>query len=385
MVSDTMPCGWPGIILSLTLCTPCLATGFQADTARLAEHLKQLRVHKILEMSAIEFNPIQNEYLAWIDSRIRTGASVTRMNAELAAAHLLSDGPQTVDEWFDKSYAGFLGEVESKPLHPENGLFAITFGIHAGAHCDLDETLVLYARNPIRRIARINAEKSHSHGFRLREFAVGEDNPSRGRMIGSAWVASNCTSTWNGNSFRIDLLRGRSLENVLDEGVGAHYDDELRISIEGETITFNYTTGTGDSSVLTRTAIARYRVQEGRAIRQAPLAPSYGGFIDEWLGMDDTEATRWSSQEAAVQHHDAAAKSQKNIFTWEHAADCPGPPHAREIAVRWNDSKQVTVFLITSSSAAEMRMLSVSNKRSPACREIDIEHDLGSIMAEPSK
>ena len=126
-------------------------------------------------------------------------------------------------------------------------------------------------------------------------------------------------------------------------------------------------------------------MQDGRAIRQAPLAPSFGGFIDEWLRMDDTEAAGWSSPQAAVQHRDVAAKSSKGLFTWEHAATCPGPPPAREIAIRWNDSKQVTVFLIGASSAAEMRMLSVSGKRSPSCREIDIGADLREIMAEPSR
>src|ERR1700674_4581031 len=34
---------------------------------------------------------------------------------------------------------------------------------------------------------------------------LGKDDPSRGRMIGSAWVASNCTSNWSGSLFRIDL------------------------------------------------------------------------------------------------------------------------------------------------------------------------------------
>jgi hypothetical protein len=337
-------------------------------------------------MSAVDFNLVQNEYLAWIDSRMKAGTSMAKMNAELAAAKLLSDGPQTVDDQFDKSYAGFLGKIESKPVGPEADLFAITFGIHTGGYCNFDETLVLYTRSQLRRIARINAEQSHSHGYRLREFATGKDDPSRGRTIGSAWVASNCTSNWNGNIFRIDLLRGQSIENVLNEGVGAFYDDMLKISIDGDTITFNYTSGLmGDGTAKLREAIARYRVQNGHAIRQAPLASSFGGFIDEWLGMNDTEAARWGSPEATMQRHDVAARRGKSLFKWEHVATCPGPPPAREIAIRWNDSKQTTVFTIGASSAAEMRMLSVSDKRSPSCHEIEIGTDRRAIMVEPSK
>jgi hypothetical protein len=202
-------------------------------------------------------------------------------------------------------------------------------------------------------------------------------------MIGSAWVASICTSNWNGNIFRIDLLHGHSVENVLNEGVGTSYGDGLRIDIDGDTITFYYTTLTGESAVLGRSAIARYRLQNGHVIRQAPIAPSFGGFIAEWLDMDEADAARWSSPEAAMQHHDVAASFKKG-FEWEHAAACAGPTPAREIAVRWNDSKQLTVFLISGTSATEMRMLSVSDKLSPACREIDIGANMRSIMAEPS-
>jgi len=226
------------LVLCLILCGPCFSGGVQEDTVRLGARLKQLRVHQIMELPDAYFSPIQREYLAWIDSRIETGASVSKMNAELAEAHLLSSGPRTVDDMFEKSYAGFLGEIKSKPVRPARDVFAIVIGIHTGVYCNFDDTVVLYARNLLRRVARINAEQSHTHGYLLRDFTVSEDDPSRGRMIGSAWVASNCTSNWNENIFRIDLIRGQSHENALYAGARAFSGDELNVSTAGDRITF---------------------------------------------------------------------------------------------------------------------------------------------------
>lgn len=310
---------------------------------------------------------------------MRTGSSVARMNEELESVGLLSNGPETVDD-FEKNYAGFLGELANRPVRNAAGLSVVTFGIHTGSSCGFDDTVVLYQGKPLRRIATINA--SSQHGYRVREVSVGRSDPGRGRIIGSAWVLSNCTSNWNGEAFRIDLLQGRSIATVLERPLGASSAYPVEISIEDDIVTFRYTTAIGDLVSLTRTGIARYRVQGGHAIRQAPVAASYGGFIDEWLGMDDAEAARWSAPEAKAQHHDLAAR--KELLQWEHVAACPGLPPVREIAVRWSKSGQTSVFLISGSSPAEMRMLSVSDKRSPSCKEIDISRDLASILSDPS-
>ena len=134
-----------------------------------------------------------------------------------------------------------------------------------------------------------------------------------------------------------------------------------------------------------RPAIARYRIESGRAIRLPPLALSFGGFIDEWLSMDDADASRWCSRDAAKQHHDLWARYQKGSFTWEHVATCPGTDPAREIAIRWNDSGRNTVFRLSASTAAKMRLLSVSGAYSQSYREVDIRTNDKSIMAEPSR
>ena len=173
---------------------------------------------------------------------------------------------------------------------------------------------------------------------------------------------------------------------MLDQDVSAFGAAKVEISIEDDTVRFDYTTMIGDPDVILRAGVARYGVQGSHAVRQAPIAASFGGFIDEWLGMDDPGAAHWSTRDANIRHHDLAARFKKEyLFSWEHAAACPGPPPAREIAIQWSESKQTSVFLISGSTAAEMRMLSVSDKRSPSCRQIDISADRSSILAEPPR
>jgi hypothetical protein len=376
------------------------ASGIQHDTARLAADLKQLRNGKSLVMDFAEYRRIHREYLAWLDSRVKAGASASAMNVELADAHLFLELPESdVSDMLEKSCAGFLGEIASRPADPERDLLAFTFGLHTGASCGFNETLALYSRRTLQRVAWINAEDLQTDGpalrraladgmvltWHLRGFTVGRDDSGSGRLIGSVWVISNCTSNWNGESLRIDLLKGAALKNVLSEGVAAFNDDELRIDTAGDMMTFTYTSSVADGTAQLRPAISRYRVQGDHAIREAPLALSFGGFIDEWLTSDDTEAARWSSRQASLHHHDLAAKYRKELINWEHVAACPGPPPAREIAVTWEESKQTTVFLIGGASAAEMRILSISDKRLSSCHEIAIRDDRRSIMAEPSK
>ncbi len=371
------------LISVLILYAPCFAGEIPVDTARLTSHLEQFRRHKSLGLSATQYMAIQREYLQWIESRLRSGATVAQMNGELKSVGLLSEGPNSVDDMFDKTYVGFLGEVEAKPALGAEDLFAIKFGFHTGGYCNFDDTVVLYERNPLRRLAQVNAERSYTHGYHLRDLAVGKDDPGRGRIIGSAWVASNCTSNWNGNIFRIDVSHGRSLENVLDRSVSAFAGDPVTIGIENDTVTFRYGTSAGDLAVLAREAIARFRVQGGRAIREAPIAPSFGGFVHEWLNLTDADAARWSTSEAAHSHHDLAARLNHELLEWKGVASCPGSPPAREIVVEWSESKQTTVFRISETNAAELRMLSVSGEHSPGCREIDITGDLTSIFGEP--
>jgi len=58
-------------------------------------------------------------------------------------------------------------------------------------------------------------------------------------------------------------------------------------------VTFFYDRGVFPTEFLVAPAIARYRVQKGRAIREAPLALNLIAFINEWIDLPKAEAAQW--------------------------------------------------------------------------------------------
>ncbi len=368
--------------MSLGLLVPGFAEGISPDTAHLAAKLQRFRPYKVYEMSAAEYRSIKAEYWAWIDSRMRTGATISAMNQELEAAALVWDGAQTVD----RTYAGYLGKIEHQSLQLPDGLLAVKFGIYTGGACNFDETVVIYRRDPFQQVVSINAERSYTHGFYLRALAVGSDFPASGAFIGSAWVMSNCTSNWNGNAFRIDVLTpGRSIRNILNHDVSAYGGDDVRIAIDHGTVRFEYTTLAGDTAVLIRAAIECYKIQGDRAIRIAPIAPTFGGFVGEWLDVSDAEAAKWSTAQAMRRHHELATRRAKGTFEFEYVGECPGPPATWEIGVQWEDPKEETVFAVSGARAAEMRMLSLSDQRGKSCREVELDKGIPRIFSQPAR
>ncbi len=370
------------LVVGLILCIPAFAAGMREDTAHMAGRLFPMRAYKVYEFTSLQFQSVRAEYLAWIDSRVRAGNSAAMINAELREANLLSDGPRTIEDQLDKTYAGYFGTVRVGPIQGADELMAVTLGIYTGGFCNRDETVAIYQRAPLLRLGWLNAERSYTHGYYLASLAASKDNPLQGRIVASAWTATNCTSAWNGGRFRIDLFHGAAMRDVLNTGVTARNDEEIQIGIRDKTVTFRYITGMRDLTFENRPGVSSFQIRDDHVTRQGPIASHFGGFIDEWLLLDDEDAARFSSPAAARLHRELAARFKKEPFDWQHAADCPGP--AREIAVRGDESEKTTVFLIASSSIAEMRMLSISDRINPSCREIDIRKDLSAITSGPS-
>lgn len=236
----------------------------------MAEHLRRFRGFKVYELQTDEYKAIQDELLAWIDVRLREGKGGSVMNLELKTAGLLSDGPQTIDDEFDKTYAGFLGGVSSSALPDAPDFLEVTFDILSGGYCNEDTTVVLYSRSPFHRIAVINAEPKYSHGALLRTLTVGRPDGSSRRIIATAWVASNCTSNWNGESFRIDRIQGRALIPIANQAIAAFAGDPVKITLEERAVTVRYTTQDGKANLIS--AVERYRI-DGDHLTRLPSPP----------------------------------------------------------------------------------------------------------------
>jgi hypothetical protein len=123
------------------------------------------------------------------------------MNVELCHAGFLGGVGESVDD-YDSNSVGYLWPVGSWAVNGTDDLMAVTVAVVTGGYCNVDETVVLYRRNPLQPIPQINAEPRYIHGFTPRAIAIGNAGDAGGRIVASEWVASNCTSNWNGNILR---------------------------------------------------------------------------------------------------------------------------------------------------------------------------------------
>ena len=151
--------------------------------------------------------------ISLIDARLRAGRTVASINLELKDAHLLSNGPQTIDDMFEKSYAGYLGEVEAGALGDTRDILAVKVGIPTGVYCNFDQTLMLYQRRPFRRLAQLNADSEYRHGFWLAYKRL-ERGRFRWPRTGGAIGLSELTLLLEGVDLRVARLRRVDVQRV---------------------------------------------------------------------------------------------------------------------------------------------------------------------------
>lgn len=296
------------------------------DTTRLAKHLQSVRGY--MWLPAKDYRRLQTESVAWIDARVKAGESLEDMNRELGSAGLLPNWPDSVYE-MDKSHAGYVEAIKRREVRGANDVFVIETGMYAGTGCSLDVTALVYERNSLTRLAEINAEPADSgYALYLSGVDVGSKDETGARLIASGWVVSNCTSTWNGKRIRIDRLNGSSVKNLLALDLYAHDRDAESVAarIEQDVITFEYDGGINNPEYSCAPAIARYRIVDGRAVREAPIALTRAGFIQEWLSMTDADPGRWGEPQALESRTEVAAEVEKHGFEWVAIALCGGSP-----------------------------------------------------------
>lgn len=344
-------------------------------------HVGRFRGLEPYKMSAGDYKTVQSEFAEWIDARVKSGVNVDRMNEELKAAGLIL--PDSIGDDFLNSHAGFFDKISEKPVRGASDLRAIAFGIQTGSNCNADVTLLLYADSPLRYIARMNAEETYVHGYQLVGVSVG---PGTNRLIGSQWTPSRCASNWSGDIFRIDLLPvAGSVTNILNEEFYVFGGDAGDIKVERDAVTFHYDTDIRNVGLLVRHGVWHFRIEDGRAIREAPIATSYGGFLDEWLKMDDAEAARWSSPQAAGRHNELAERFKTQFFDWVAASDCGDFPPIHEIEIQSDQTDETAVFVIGGSTIESMKMLAISDHLTPTCRGLDIDAEPSPITNAPKQ
>lgn len=231
------------------------------DTAHLAAHLRAVRGNKWLPPD--EYKDLRAEYLAWMDARVKASQGIERMNQELKSAGLFANWSDSLNE-MDKSHAGYVKPIEKRWVRGTKDAFVIEARIYKGAGCSIDVTAVVYERGSLTKLAEINAAPDKpDYAYFLSGIDISGKDASGLRVAASGWVASNCTSTWNGKRIRIDQLRRSSMENILARDLYAHDRDaveDVAAQVQRNTVTFRYDGGIGDSDLLSTPALAKYRI-----------------------------------------------------------------------------------------------------------------------------
>lgn len=365
--------------MTATVCVLISLTGFtgpREDTVRLTNHLKRLRGKR--QLSVGDYEAFQGEYLAWIDARIGDGGNPESMNRELKRAGLFSPNQDFLERQMKYS-VGYLEPIQTEQVRGTDAVRVIKAATYRSANCSLDVTALIYELRSSRLLAPLNA--SPDAGYYLAGIDV-EEIPG-GQLVASGWVASNCTSNWNGKRIRIDRVSGGSTQNVLTRDLNArdrYVGDNVSAWLRDGVATFFYEGAVRDTDMLDNSSVARYRVFDGKAVQEAPIALTRAGFLAEWLSMPDSEAARWADADAVKMRK--MADLATGSVEWVRVANCGGIPAVWEIATRAPDSKKLWVFSISGSHATELHMVRIAHQTTPSCAPANIRQDLQSIGAE---
>jgi hypothetical protein len=251
--------------------------------------------------------------------------------------------------------------------------------------CSLDVTAVLYRRMPLTRLGYLTATAGAMDAHYLSGLDVGGPDANGERLVASGWVASNCTSTWNGKQIRVDRVNGRSVESILARDLAAQDREPAEAVsawVQRDVVTFWYQGGLFDPGLISTPAIARYRIVGGRAVRETPIALTRAGFIHEWLSLPDAGAVRWGEPEAAALRKAVAAALENHVFRFAQIGRCGGTPPVWEVAVRSGESPKLYVFRIGGSRAAGLRMLAITGNLTRSCIPENTASSLESVGTE---
>jgi hypothetical protein len=326
--------------------------------------------HGFMRMTPRDYKRLRKEYLSWIDARVKADVEPEDINKELRAAGVLStERLDTADE-METSRAGYVSEIKQRVRTGSSDVLVIEAGMYRGAGCSNNVTAILYDRKSKRRLAQIDAVPNDpNQAYYLSGLAVGARDSKGQVLVASGWVASNCTSTWNGKSVRIDRASGSPIQNLLARTLYAHDrepEDTVAVEVDSDVVTFRYDGGLGDSDLLWTPMIARFRVLEKQAIREQPFALTIAGFIHEWitatgeLGRPDTAGMaelRTAASQAIARHG----------FEWKTVARCSDSSAPWEVGIKVRDTERSYFFRVSGSHASDLRMLSISEKPVGSC------------------
>lgn len=305
-------------------------------------------------------NQIRTELLTWADERIQKGFTIEQLNEQLAASGLLVPEALYKTDDIYQPFAGYLEKITSEPISSATDLLRVD--LHIGMTCSFDQTAVIYRRNPVQRVGWINyPDTEGSVAWKIDSITVGSVDSNGQRIVAAGQMHAWCTSNYGSIELGIWKLTESRMEPLLERGVGARRDDPVTTAIRENTVTFRYDVGMRDIDILIRPGIEKYRVDDNRVTRVAPVAVNIVGFIEEWLDLDDAEASQWSNAEA-IRDRSAAVAWAKDGVEYKGGSRCAGSPRLWQVSVKLADAEDRRIFLVNEDGAEHLQMAGVRSE-----------------------
>ena len=339
----------------------------------------------------------KHQLLDWLDSRL---GSLTRevdrleiqrnLNIELRETGLFCNyGGPVESRCPDWTLSGFVGRVT---IDWSAAFLVVTAGM--GIECGYDESAYVYSWNG-QKWVRVWQNEQNTYtkdGYKpqtLHSVLISPYNRANDYLVLTLGSESWCSSNWHDVYYRVFRLGPDQEAQPLVKGsewtaVGWR-EPPIVGSISADDVLVEHLTRSIDTGILAREGVFHYEIQHGRVNRIDPFALGPRDFVDEWLKTDWRESSTWSESANRRTMRDWRGEFDKERATGEFlypTMHCNTTPDLWQVGLDLtpdaegpNTKPNQVYFLVRWRPPYRFRMVSVTDKPSPACTEKDAGAD----------
>ncbi len=175
---------------------------------------------------------------------------------------------------------------------PAPDLLAVEYTLNIP--CGSDALLLLFRFDGQWRLVyerREDGYDSISSGLGSFQWSVSPPD-ARGRvLVLTASISPWCVSNWHGLEYRVERIdphRDRPI--FIDEGSAPSFGWEYQLATTPGSYSLHFDTRCFDGSLVVRSTVLNYRVENDHPVRVDPIADSPRTFIEEWFGLPEASA-----------------------------------------------------------------------------------------------
>lgn len=304
---------------------------------------------------------------------------VAALNADLKAARLICEA----DACPVVSMLGFVGDVTLTRL---DAFLLLKTGV--GIECGHDESAYLFewTTKGWHRFWETEQNQYNEDAYkpqRLEKVLITTAGRSSDYLILTLGAMPWCTSTWHDVYFRV--FRPGSTVNPKPLFEGEEYawlGKELQGSATPGNVLVEYSVGSLDPAVHSRTVVRKYSTGRGRLQRIDPIALSPRDFVEEWLSRDWPEVKSWTEARNRPRLQTSHTKLH-GTGTFEPTLRCPGTPELWQVGITFQSEQSPAYFLVRWRRPYHFRLVDITTKANVGCTEPDRAADEGHFTLFP--